>query len=168
MLHWVWMWVVWDMLVLFKIAKSYLGGPSPCMIVKSSKLISKLWFQSIKTELYLVEVLEVIALTYQHHFDVIHALGALTSRMANQTTSGTEVVNSLIPALNPHIGVIIQMQHKTSNYREPRVHVNSNSHKANVSRHSILPVYPLKYTHELAHSFSQLWIQVHQGKAMQI
>lgn len=54
MLHCAWMWVVWDMLVLFKIAKSYLRGASPCIIVKSSKLISKLRFQSIKAELYLV------------------------------------------------------------------------------------------------------------------
>ena len=40
--------------MMIEVFKMNLGGPMPSSIVKGPKVIDKVWFQSIKTKLYLV------------------------------------------------------------------------------------------------------------------
>ena len=68
--------------LVLPIAIPNLCSPPPT-IIKSMKEIAKLRFQCIKTEVYLMKVLNTKSLSKKHCFNIFHALWAPTSCMPN-------------------------------------------------------------------------------------
>ena len=93
-----------------KVSIPDLGSPSAPFVVKSSELILEVGFQRIKSKLHMMNVLDSVALFDEHPLYLIHVFTALASSMANQTTSDTHFMDSLISTLYPGPQTIIHLE----------------------------------------------------------
>ena len=81
--------VIVTMVVRLHVATTNLSRPMPPSIVESPQLIVKMRFHRIKPILHMKNPLQVLSLTNQTPFHLIHALIALSSGMTDQTTPST-------------------------------------------------------------------------------